>query len=332
MLFEDGIFCGRGQMELSFYSKYPFARGAKELMGSAKVGDEFGLSELARRRVVSAIKDGRIPLMSVELDDSQLLLQIASYAVSRMIVTLLKSRYYTGRYAVAEAKRANAYLTGDSDENVLRIAGELGIKCDIDGHYSVGFEDYLRYAPKSQDYKLVNRKLVKGKVRLKRAEFIRTLEEAVRLKIESELPLKIDSVPDRIKDAAETVRKEIPREPKPASISLEAGEFPPCISKLLENLKTVENLGHTARWSLAVYLLNVGMKKEDVVKLFSTSPDFDERVTRYQVEHAMKRGYKVPSCASMDSYGLCIANCGVKSPLGYRRGAVGKYTAQGKQP
>lgn len=214
-------------MELSFYSKYPFTKGAKELMSSAKVSDEFRLSELARRRVISAIKDGRIPTMNIELEDSQLLLQIASYAVSRMIVTLLKSRYYINRYAVAEAKRANAYLTGDSDETVLQIARELGIKCDIDGYYTIGFEDYLRYAPKSPDYKLVNRKLIEGKVRLRRAEFIRMLEEAVRLKIESELPLKIENAPDKIKDAAETVKKEIPKEPKPASISLEGGSFHP---------------------------------------------------------------------------------------------------------
>jgi len=318
-------------MELSFYSKYPFTKGAKELMSSAKVDDEFGLSELAERRVTNALRDGRIPTASVELEDSQLLLQIASYAVSRMIVTLLKSRYYTNRYAVSEAKRANSCMTADIDENVLKIARELGVKCDIDGYYAVGFGDYLRYAPKSSDYKLVNRKLVKGKVRLKRAEFIRMLEEAVRLKIESELPLKMDNVPDRIKNAAEAVKREIPKEPKPASISLEGGEFPPCIDKLLENLKTVENLGHTARWVLAVYLLNVGMKLDDVVKVFSTSPDFDERVTKYQVEHSMKRGYKVPSCASLDSYGLCVANCGVKSPLGYGRRVFGKSAVEGKQ-
>jgi len=318
-------------MELSFYSKYPFTKGAKELMNSAKISDEFKLTELAGKRAVNAIRDGKIPMASIELEDSQLLLQIASYAVSRMIVTLLKSRYYINRYAVAEAKRANAYMTSDNDENVLQIARELGIKCDIDGRYAVGFEDYLRYAPKSFDYKLVNRKLVRGKVRLKRAEFIRMLEEAVRLKIESELPLKMEGAPERIKNAAEAVKKDIPKEPKPASISLEGGEFPPCISKLLENLKTVENLGHTARWVLAVYLLNVGMKLDDVVKVFSTSPDFDERVTKYQIEHAIKRGYKVPNCASFDSYGLCVANCGVRSPLGYRRRVFGKPAAEDKQ-
>jgi DNA primase large subunit len=315
-------------MELAFYSKYPFTRGAKELMGSSSVSDEFQLIGVAKRRVVDAIGGGKIPQMSVELDDSQLLLQIASYAVSRMVVSLLKSRYYMNRYAIAEAKRASSYMAGDSDENVLSVARELGVGCEIDGYYSVSFQNYLKYAPKSVDYKLVNRKLSKGRVMLKREEFIRILEEAVKLKIESELPLKTESIPAGIREAADEVRKNIPKEPQPAAISIEKGEFAPCIQKLLEDLKTVENLSHTARWALAVYLLNVGMKVDDVVKLFSTSPDFDESVTRYQVEHALKRGYKMPSCSSMDSYGLCVSDCRVKSPLAYRRGAFGKHPAE----
>ncbi|NYZ78722.1 hypothetical protein H0N99_01090 [Candidatus Micrarchaeota archaeon] len=315
-------------MELSFYSKYPFTRGAKELMSSAKVRDEFQLMGIAKRRVVDAIGKGKIPLMSVELDDSQLLLQVASYAVSRMIVSLLKSRYYVNRYAIAEAKRASSYMASDSDENVLSVARELGVECEIDNYYSVSFQDYLRYAPKSVDYKLVNRRLSRGRVMLRRDEFVRILEEAVKLKIESELPLKTEGIPADINEAAEEVRRSIPKEPQPVAVSIENGEFAPCMKKLLEDLKTVENLSHTARWALAVYMLNIGMKVDEVVKLFSTSPDFDESVTRYQVEHAAKRGYKTPSCASMDSYGLCVSNCGVKSPLAYRRGVFGKSPAK----
>jgi DNA primase large subunit len=315
-------------MELAFYSKYPFTKGAKELMGSSKVGDEFQLMSLAKRRTIDAIGKGKIPLLSVELDDSQLLLQIASYAVSRMIVSLLKSRYYINRYAIAEAKRASSCMGSDSDENVLSVARELRVGCEIDGYYSVGFQDYLKYVPKSVDYKLVNRRLSGGRVKLRRDEFVRILEEAVKLKIECELPLKMEGIPAGIRETAEEVRKNIPREPQPATVSLERGEFAPCMHKLLEDLKTIENLNHTARWALAVYLLNTGMKVDEVVRLFSTSPDFDESVTKYQIEHALKRGYKVPSCSSMDSYGLCVSNCGVKSPLAYRRGAFGKSSAQ----
>ncbi|MEM3555443.1 MAG: DNA primase large subunit PriL [Candidatus Micrarchaeia archaeon] len=317
-------------MELAFCSKYPFTKEAKELVSSAKVSDEFRLVEMGKERVARAIKDGVIPTVNFELDESQILLQVTSYAISRMIVSILGSRYYINRYSVAEAKRAGRYLEGDTDENVLRVARELGIECEIDGDYSVGFEKYLKYAPKSVDYKLVNRKLKGGVVKLKRSEFIRLIEEAVKMKIESELPLRVENVPANIRKAAESVRASIPKEPVPAKIA-QKGDFPPCIKKLLDDLKTVENLGHTARWALAVYLLNSGMSVDEVVRIFSTSPDFDERVTRYQVEHAQKRGYKMPSCASMDSNGLCVANCGVKNPLSYRRGVVG-VTAEGEKP
>jgi DNA primase large subunit len=317
-------------MELAFCSKYPFSKEAKELVSSAKVSDEFRLVEMAKERVVRAIRDGVIPAMSFELDESQVVLQVASYAMSRMIVSLLGSRYYIGRYSIAEAKRAGRYMEGDSDENVLKVAAELGVGCEVDGEYAVRFEKYLIYAPKSVDYKLVNRKLSNGVVRLRRSEFIRMLEEAVKMKIESELPLKVKDVPENIRKTTEAVRASIPKEPVPTNIT--KGDFPPCINKLLEDLKTVENLGHTARWTLAVYLLNVGMKVEEVVRVFSTSPDFDEKVTRYQVEHAMKRGYRMPSCANMDSNGLCVANCGVKNPLAYRRGGVGRNTAASQKP
>lgn len=315
-------------MELAFCSRYPFTEEAKKLMSSEKIADEFRLVELAKGRVISAIRDGVVPAVNIEVDDSQMIMQVASYAVSRMIVSLLGSRYYINRYSIAEAKRAGAYMERDEDENVLRVANELGVHCEINGDYLVRFWEYLLYAPKSVDYKLVNRKLAGGVVKLRRSEFIRLVEEAVKMKMERELPLKVENAPASIKKAAEEVRASIPKEPVQAAI-VRRGDFPPCISKLLEDLKTVENLGHTARWSLAVYLLNSGMKVDEVVRVFSTSPDFDERVTRYQVEHAARRGYRVPSCASMDSNGLCVANCGVKNPLQYRRGGVGRDTAQG---
>ncbi|VVC71922.1 Uncharacterised protein [uncultured archaeon] len=67
------------------------------------------------------------------------------------------------------------------------------------------------------------------------------------------------------------------------------------------------------------------MKEEGVAALFRTAPDFDERTTRYQVEYLAKKGYKVPSCSNAESYGVCVANCGTRSPLGYvKRRTAGK--------
>ena len=61
---------------------------------------------------------------------------------------------------------------------------------------------------------------------------------------------------------------------------------------------------------------------EEVVNLFRTVADFDERKTRYQVMHIAglvggRKFYMPPNCDELISLGLCPVNgaCGVKNPL-----------------
>jgi DNA primase large subunit len=59
-------------------------------------------------------------------------------------------------------------------------------------------------------------------------------------------------------------------------------------------------------------MLSVGMSSEDVFKFFRSVSDFNERMTRYQVEHiAGGRGsgtkYTPPNCATLRTHGVCIS-------------------------
>jgi len=103
-----------------------------------------------------------------------------------------------------------------------------------------------------------------------------------------------------------------------------ASDLPPCIEKLIEDLQRGENLSHFARFALAAFLVNAGWDVGQIVDLFRNAPDFDEKVTRYQVEHiAGKRGggrrYTPPSCERMRQEGLCVANCGISNPIEWLR-------------
>jgi DNA primase large subunit len=80
------------------------------------------------------------------------------------------------------------------------------------------------------------------------------------------------------------------------------------------------------RFALTAFLLNIGMKTEDVINRYTTVSDFNEQLTRYQVEHiAGKRGggvkYTPPNCETLQTHGLCIRKdelCKkVKHPLTY---------------
>jgi DNA primase large subunit len=70
------------------------------------------------------------------------------------------------------------------------------------------------------------------------------------------------------------------------------------------------------------------MPLEEIVKLYTTTTDFDEKLTKYQVEHIAglvggKTKYKPLNCGRMKTHGLCPGGeklCEkVKSPLAYYR-------------
>jgi len=101
--------------------------------------------------------------------------------------------------------------------------------------------------------------------------------------------------------------------------------LPPCMRNLMERVKRGEGLSHFARFTLTTFLLNIGWSVDEIVSLFTKVPDFDERVTRYQVEHiAGLRGsrtkYKPPKCENIRFHGLCTEDkyCkGIRHPLQY---------------
>jgi DNA primase large subunit len=59
-----------------------------------------------------------------------------------------------------------------------------------------------------------------------------------------------------------------------------------------------------------------------VLELFKHAPDYNERIARYQIEHlaGLKGGrkkYSVYSCEKMKTLGMCVADCGTKTPVQY---------------
>jgi DNA primase large subunit len=74
-------------------------------------------------------------------------------------------------------------------------------------------------------------------------------------------------------------------------------------------LERGDNLSHAGRFCIATFLHRAGASFETIVDAFRGAPDFDESVTRYQVEHITLhdggRGYEPPECDTLRSHGLC---------------------------
>jgi DNA primase large subunit len=333
-------------MDLLFSSRYPFSAQAKELVGARKGGLTYEEIEAAKARVSAALGIGKLPQVQTRID-SVLEREIFSYAGARVIAACLQSRYFSGRFAVAESKRVGKYLSDDDDDATLaRVAQELGVRVDSSAvqslrgvkspgaKYSVRFTDYLKSAPKDREYKLANKPLSGGMVTLSRQQLVRVVEEAARMRIEEAIPVDVSAIPEEYRKAAEEVRKQLPKmESFGGKIFVKEEDYPPCVKELIAKLRNSENLPHTARWFLATFLLQSGMKEEDVIALFRTAPDYDEHTTKYQVEYIARKGYRVPSCSSAESYGICVSACGARSPLSYsrRRGAATQARAQAEK-
>lgn len=78
-------------------------------------------------------------------------------------------------------------------------------------------------------------------------------------------------------------------------------------------------------------MTNAGVGTEDIIKLFKNAPDYNFETTKYQVEHVKSKSYKMPSCATMDSWGICIATCRCFNPLKFNPRIHGRNIKEYKE-
>ncbi|WP_440952734.1 DNA primase regulatory subunit PriL [Methanococcoides sp. FTZ1] len=333
-------------MESRDLALYPFVSEASEYVGGLGFSPERLLSSRAldsarmrgKERVIQSLTgDIEKPSPSAS-EEGKILTELLSYPFARILVSCIDDQFLIRKYALAEAKAAYRLLKMQRPEFLQEIGLDFSINADTyeneethDILFDLHFTDYIRLASPLKDlnWKLVNRKMKAGHVRITREEFARLLQEAIRVRIQNALPL---AVPEEICEACTPHLSEINETLEEKKSDLGVGEFqkveselfPPCIVEAIAKVRAGVNLAHSMRFAMTSFLLNIGMSVDEVVAMFNVSPDFDEEKTRYQIEHiAGSSGttYKPPSCNTMRTYGNCYNPdevCkSVKHPLGY---------------
>ncbi len=323
-------------MDVFEFANFPFISGAVKYVENL----DFKLNELfferafeqvrerGKERVLCAIK-GKIK-RDIVTDRISAEKELLSYPVARILVSCINDGYLIRRYALAEAEYAHEFIKKLPADSVRELASDLNISAMIDDRsFVVHFTDYMRFAVREPKWKLINRKMDHGWVNLTKEEFFRIIQEAIRKRIDSSLPL---DVPPEICAALDTYLTEIHNDltSRKSEFSIEEFRnitpdyFPPCMMRAISSVQAGVNLAHSMRFALTSFLLNIGMNIEGIIEMFKVSPDFDEERTRYQVMHirgATGTVYKSPSCATMITYGNCSgkdALCqSISHPLGY---------------
>ena len=202
---------------------------------------------------------------------------------------------------------------------------------------------YLTYAEKllgEAGWSLLETYVKEGYVYLPKSKYVRLLEDPLKeylTRLFDELSTKLTDVSvleDLRSDLAKVIQREY-RHLRAEELSQEPLKeireefFPPCIKELIKSLRANEHLTHIQRFALATFLLNIGASVDYVLNLMRNTPDFNERIARYQIEHlaGMKGGgkkYKTYGCVKMKELGMCVAECGVKTPTQYYTGLLKK--------
>jgi len=270
-------------------------------------------------------------------------IEIPSFPIAVMIVAATADSFIKARYALAEAKRVSDLLKGEGKEKIMEITnnfnwrirlveGEIGARTY---DFALHFSDFLKNAADFRDrkWKLVNRFVFDGDVYLTKDEASRLLEEEVCRYISGKLDTKVGLLPQGIMDRVERLKQlslqkrgEIRLEEIPKGVVIAA--FPPCIKYLYDTIASGRPAPHIGRFALTSFLINIGMTPDNVIDFFRSISDFDERMTRYQVEHiAGVRGsrtkYIPPRCDTLRTHGICPSTdeiCKrVRHPLAYYR-------------
>ena len=300
----------------------------------------------AEKRIEEALLVGKISEHSLMYNQ----IEILSFPIAVVMTSALNDTFLKRRYATAEAKKASALLQKEGEkEKIIKVALNFNwkIRAVKTGGFAVHFSDFLRNSTASfreKEWKLINRRMDKGEVYLTQEAVARLLEEEVRRyvekklepEIEFELPQSIAESIERLKQLLETRKVKFRKEEMPKEVVTNA--FPPCIHQLHKDALSGRHLSHMGRFTLACFLVHAGMSVDDVVNSFRNIADFNERLTRYQVEHiAGERGskerYILPSCDTLRTHGICQdmnRSCNVRTPTSYYKREIYEAKTRGE--
>lgn len=115
--------------------------------------------------------------------------------------------------------------------------------------------------------------------------------EALDVEVANTYKAFVDFVPDEcVRDIYELIK--------------DVDKMPRCIRDSVRELVITGELDHYRRLHMAMFLLRV-WSYDDVLELLSLANDYNERMTRYQLDYILKRGLMPYSCRKALDLGIC---------------------------
>ncbi len=301
----------------------------------------------AKKRVLEAIRSREV---SGNISDPTV--EILSFPVALMLVKATKLDHLANRYSHAEALRVERLLEGEREKLIVQIFNNIlnielaSITAEKKSlstfNYKIPVIDYLKRAARFHEleWKLINRVVDQGYVYLRTRELIRLIREEIGNMIREKLKdMVVPRLPEKLNKIVQEITKIIPPSKINGRARVTPDKYPPCVKASLNMLKNGNNLPHYGRFLLTTYLVNIGSSVQDILSFYPKSPDFNERITRYQIEHiAGLRGGRVkyicPSCRTLGTHSLCFRTkecADIKNPIQFGKRVPNLEKRKGKK-
>jgi len=318
-------------MSVNDYAKYSFL----DIVGNYV--KEMGISNIAElddpkynnafERAVERIRnsvDNKLYIPNLEEPNTE----IISFLISTMLLKLSNNIRLIKRFALYESKGVEKSLGLDISKN-NEIAVEIinsfysDTMKKVGKYYSISIPNYLTHSTdlNAPEWKLVNQRVDSGYVLLDRSSLVRLL----RTQISNYLISKIKKISVKPTQKLADYTKRIEGMLEPAEFKM-SKEYPPCVKHAISVMNRGDNLSHSGRLLLATYMFARGMEIENIIEFYRNAPDFNEKVTTYQLEQLSGEvgsgiKYNCPSCSNLDTKGLCYKTeeCGrIVNPIQFK--------------
>ncbi|ABP96052.1 DNA primase large subunit [Metallosphaera sedula] len=299
------------------YNKYPFMVSVDEVIKRENAVDLYTLLTTdgkaireAKNRIREIVTGKEVKRLK-EYTSPQLV-----FFAELLILGVLNDKRTTERVLRKEKDLFMRDLEREEDADLLTVFKWLGFNVKMSSlkyhevtrgkvqpkrlDYSLHFLEYLKAIKGSKEFPLTQRILHKGYVYMDRSTLLKLLGFNLLKRLrETVKPIPMEEVPETLVDI----------------IMMRGGKTPPCIRAIQEKRER----SREEALALAVYMANTGSSVDSIALVLEKN---GEENPMEQVKRIFKEKMVIYSCQRMKELGMCVSDCGTRSPLQFYYGSA----------
>lgn len=320
--------------DYNYLLKFPFSNKAKEYISNKRIdllSVDYRILDKVKKFLIGEINQDyktleRYWFNIYRIDDEIVAASyVMIYPLSKIILSLVDNTPLTQNFANYYQKRFLYFTKKENLENLKEIIKDICphlLYNQEKNQYFISLIDLLTL-DLGEDYKLQYTNLKEGNIFFPDKDaLLEFLAVVLKKRILRTTEVDKKEVPKSFVETSEFVKRQFLATQKARedfdykfSGKLSSSSFPPCFDKLYNDLLSGKKLTHIGNYHLAVFLFNVGYAYEDIINIYKHAPNFDEKISSYQIKKIIEKQYSTGSCETLKSNDLCVSDCKVKHPL-----------------